>query len=143
MVKQKVIMVVDGQGGGLGKAVVEKLKKTTLPVKILGIGTNTIATMAMLKAGADDCATGENAIIYNAGYADYIIGGLGIIAANSMLGEISPAMANAISSSPGLKLLIPINKCNLFVVGVRDNGFGEKIDEALSKIRLENLDNLN
>lgn len=134
---KKTVIVVDGQGGGLGKAIVERIKKANLNVRVLGIGTNTIATMAMLKAGADDAVTGENAVIYNAQFADYIIGGLGIIAANSMLGEISPAMANAISSSQALKLLIPINKCNLYVVGTQANGLSEKIDEALSKIQID------
>ena len=134
LVKCKTIVVIDGQGGGLGKAIVEKIKKAALNVKIVGIGTNTAATSAMLKAGADEAATGENPVIYNAGYADYIIGGLGIISANSMFGEISPAMANAVSSSRAMKLLIPLNKCNLFVVGVLDNGISEKIDEAISKI---------
>jgi len=138
MKKIKIIMVVDGQGGGLGKTIVEKIKKAGLDIRVLGIGTNTAATMAMLKAGADDAATGENAIIYNARYADYIIGAVGIIAANSMLGEISPAMADAISSSHGLKLLIPVNKCNLFIAGVQENGLGEKIDEAIEKIKLDN-----
>jgi len=138
MKKSKIIMVIDGQGGGLGKIIVEKIKKANLNIQVLGIGTNTVATMAMLKAGADDAATGENAIIYNTQYADYIIGAVGIIAANSMLGEISPAMANAVSSSYGLKLLIPANKCNLFIAGVQENGLSEKIDEAIDKIRLDN-----
>lgn len=141
MPRLKTIMVVDSQGGGLGKAIIEKIRKAGLGLRVLGIGTNTVATMVMLKAGADDAATGENAVIFGAQTADYIVGGLGIIAANSMLGEISPAMANAISSSHGLKLLIPVNKCNLCVVGIQDNGLGEKIDEALSRIRAEQLDN--
>ena len=137
MATRKIIMVVDGQGGGLGKAIVEKIRKANLDVQVLGIGTNSAATTAMLKAGADDAATGENAVVYNAQCADYIIGALGIIAANSMLGEISPAMADAIASSRGMKLLIPLNKCNLFAVGVREIGLGEKIDEALEKIHLD------
>ena len=135
---KKIIMVVDGQGGGIGKAIVEKIKKANLNMQVLGLGTNTAATMAMLKAGADDAATGENAIIYNAQRADYIIGAVGVIAANSMLGEISPAMAGAVSSSPGLKLLIPVNKCSIFIAGVQENGLGEKIDEAIAKIKLDN-----
>jgi len=135
-----IIMVVDSQGGGLGKAIVERIKKANLNAKVMGVGTNSVATMAMIKAGADDAATGENAVVYNAQYADYIIGGLGIVAANSMLGEISPAMANAISSSRGLKLLIPTNKCNLFVAGTQENSLGEKIDEILKRISADILD---
>ena len=134
MGKHKTIVVIDGQGGGLGKAIVEKIKKANLNVQIVGIGTNTAATAAMLKAGADEAATGENPVVFNSGNADYIIGGLGIISANSMFGEISPAMANAVSSSRAMKLLIPLNKCNLFVVGILDNGISERIDEAISKI---------
>ena len=143
MENRKLIMVVDGQGGGLGKAIVDRIRKLNLPLRILGTGTNTAATTAMLKAGADDAATGENAVVFNAQNADYIIGGLGIIAANAMFGEISPAMANAISSSRGMKLLIPVNKCNLVVAGIQGNGLTEKIDEALSFIRLESADGTN
>ena len=134
MVKRKTIVVIDGQGGGLGKAIVEKIRKANLNVQIVGVGTNTAATAAMLKAGADEAATGENPVVYNSVYADYIIGGLGIISANSMFGEISPAMANAVSSSRAMKLLIPLNKCNLFVAGILENGISERIDEAISKI---------
>ncbi|MDR2939839.1 MAG: DUF3842 family protein [Clostridiales bacterium] len=128
------IMVVDAQGGGLGRAIIDKLKKSELKINILAVGTNSAATMSMLKSVPDDAATGENAIIYNAQFADYIIGGLGIISANSMHGEISPAIAAAISSSNAVKLLIPTNKCNIFLVGVKENSLGEKIDEAVLKI---------
>lgn len=137
MTERKTVMVVDGQGGGLGKAIVEKIKKAGMAVQVIGIGTNSAATMAMLRAGADDAATGENAMVYNARYADFIIGSLGIIAANSMLGEISPAMADAISASPGFKLLIPLNRCRLYVAGTRENGLSEKIDDALLKMKEE------
>ncbi|MCL2664861.1 MAG: DUF3842 family protein [Defluviitaleaceae bacterium] len=130
-------MVVDGQGGGLGKAVIEKINKAGLSVRVIAIGTNSAATMAMLRAGADDAATGENAIIVNARDADCIIGANGIVAANSMFGEITCAAACAVASSGGLKLLIPVNKCNLFLVGVKENGLGEKIDEAIEKMKLE------
>jgi hypothetical protein len=130
-------MVVDGQGGGLGKAIIERVKKAGLPASVIGIGTNAIASGVMLKAGADDVATGENAVIYNAGRADYIIGPIGIISANSMLGEISPAVASAVASAPCLKLLIPLNKCNLYVAGARENGLGDKIDDAIARIALD------
>ena len=133
----KTVVVIDGQGGGLGKAVIEKLKKADLDIYILGIGTNTVATTVMLKAGADDAVTGENAILYNVQYADYIVGGIGVIAANAMLGEISPAMANAVSSSRALKLLIPVNKCNFYVAGIQDNGLSEKIEEVICKIKID------
>ncbi|MDR1027995.1 MAG: DUF3842 family protein [Clostridiales Family XIII bacterium] len=134
----KTIMVVDGQGGGLGKAIIERVKKSNPGAYVIGVGANSIAASVMLKAGADDVATGENAVIYNAGQADYIIGPIGIISANSMLGEISPAIATAIASAPGLKLLIPMNKCNLYVPGVRENGLNEKIDDAIARIAADN-----
>ncbi|MDR1953102.1 MAG: DUF3842 family protein [Clostridiales Family XIII bacterium] len=132
--KQKTVMVVDGQGGGLGKSIIERIKKSNLRVTVIGVGTNSIATGTMLKAGADDAATGENAVIYNAGLADYIVGPIGILSANSMLGEISPAVAAAIAAAPGPKLLIPLNKCNLYIAGVRENGLNDKIDDVIARI---------
>lgn len=140
MSKHKTILVVDSQGGGLGKAIIEKIKKACIDARIIGVGTTTAATAAMIKAGADDAATGENAVIYNAGYADYIMGGVGIVAANSMLGEISPAMASAIASSKGMKILIPVNKCNIYIAGVTVNGLSDKIDDAISKLRIDNAE---
>jgi len=102
------IAVVDGQGGGIGKAIVEKLRKE-LPgdVEIIALGTNSAATVLMLKAGANEGATGENAIVYNADKVDVIMGVIGIIAANSMMGELTPLMARAIAESPAKKVLIP------------------------------------
>ncbi|MDR0518498.1 MAG: DUF3842 family protein [Clostridiales Family XIII bacterium] len=136
MDKVKTIMVVDGQGGGLGKAVIEKLREAGLGAEVVAVGTNSLATSAMMRAGATSAATGENALIYNAGIADFIIGPIGMISANSMLGEISPAMAGAIASAGCMKLLIPLNKCNLYVGGVsEDSGISEKIDDIISKLR--------
>jgi NAD(P)-dependent dehydrogenase (short-subunit alcohol dehydrogenase family) len=136
MSERKTIMVVDGQGGGLGKAIVEKLRDARLDADILALGTNSIATGVMLRAGATTAATGENALIYNAGLADFIVGPIGMISANSMLGEISAAMAGAIASAPGMKLLVPMNKCNLYVGGVaEDTGVAEKIDDIRAKLR--------
>ncbi|MDR0861210.1 MAG: DUF3842 family protein [Oscillospiraceae bacterium] len=112
------VTVLDGQGGGIGRAIVEKLKKE-LPdtVHIVALGTNALATSLMLRAGADDGATGENAVIVNAPKADIIVGAIGIIAANSMLGELTPAMARAVSESPALKLLLPLNRCGIEIAG--------------------------
>lgn len=135
MDEKKTVMVVDGQGGGLGKAVIEKLREAEINADILAIGTNSIATGIMLRAGADNAATGENALIHNAGLADFIIGPIGMISANSMLGEISPAMAGAIASAPGMKMLIPLNKCNLYVGGVSaESGIPEKIEDIVTKL---------
>jgi hypothetical protein len=103
--------------------------------RIVAVGTNSIATSVMLKAGADDAATGENAVLFNAASADYIVGAIGIVAANAMMGEISPAIASAIASAPAEKLLIPLNRCNIFVAGVGSGGLNEKIDEIIARIK--------
>jgi len=129
------ILVIDGMGGGIGRSIIEKLKNEIKDVSITAVGTNSIATSAMLKAGADFCATGENAVIYNAARADCIIGVMGIAFANSMHGEVSPAMAAAISSSPAHKLLIPIDKCNVTVTGVKPASVQDYIGEIPGKLR--------
>lgn len=125
------IVVIDAQGGGLGKVIVEKLNEKVHNADIIALGTNSAATAAMKKAGAIQAATGENAIVYNAQRADIIIGGIGIIAANSMLGEITPKMAEAVSSSNALKILIPIGKCNILIPGVQSYTINELIDSAV------------
>jgi D-arabinose 1-dehydrogenase-like Zn-dependent alcohol dehydrogenase len=127
------ILVVDGQGGGLGRALVEKLKSAGL--EVTAAGTNAAATDAMRKAGADAVATGESAIVYNAARADIIAGGVGIIAANSMLGEISPAIAAAISGSDAMKVLIPIHRCRVRIAGVSDLSLTVNLESALNEIK--------
>jgi len=130
------IAVIDGQGGGIGKAIVEKLRKE-LPedVEIIALGTNATATAIMLKAGAHEGASGENAIVYNVPRVDIIVGVIGIIAANSMMGELTPAMARAISESHAKKILIPLNRCNIEVVGVRNEPLPHHIENAVSMIK--------
>jgi len=123
------ILIIDGMGGGIGKAVVEHLKKELPDTEITAVGTNGLATAAMLKAGATYGATGENAVIYNCTKADYIIGGMGIIIANSMYGEISPQMAEAVSSSTAHKILIPIEKCSATVLGLTEKPIQAYISE--------------
>ncbi len=113
------VMILDGQGGGVGRALIEALRK--LPgerFEIIAVGTNAVATSNMLKGGADQGATGENAAVYCAPRCDVIAGSVGIIAANSMLGEISPAIAAAVAESSAVKVLIPMNRCRILVVGV-------------------------
>jgi len=105
-------------GGGIGKLIIEQIKKDFDGAEITAVGTNSIATSAMLKAGAAYGATGEHAIIYNCAKADYIIGAMGIMLANSLHGEISPRMAEAVSSSSAHKILVPIDECNVTVLGV-------------------------
>lgn len=127
------IAVVDGQGGGIGKAIVENLRaELGKSVEIIALGTNVLATSAMLKAGADEGATGENAIVFNSDKVQIIIGAIGIVAANSMMGELTPAMARAIAESPAKKMLIPTNRCNIQITGVKNTTLPQHIDEAVS-----------
>ena len=111
------IVIIDGQGGRMGRSVIEQLKKSYPDLELYAIGTNSIATSAMIKAGASHAATGENPAIVNSQDADIIIGPIGIVMANSLLGEITPAMATAIGSSKAYKILIPVNRCNHYIVG--------------------------
>lgn len=131
------ILVVDAQGGGIGKQLVSMLKKSRPDCEITAVGTNSIAASAMLKAGADHCATGENAVITGCRKADYIIGPVGIVIADSMYGEITPAMAVAIGQSSASKILLPINHCSNIIAGVQNLNTG-----ALIKSVLEELDKL-
>lgn len=129
------VIVVDAQGGGLGSAIVKRLcERFDDRIHILALGTNVVATSAMKKSGAGDCATGENAICFNAKSADVIIGGVGIIAASGMLGEITPAMAKCISESTAKKILIPISRCNLIIAGTESITAKDLIQSAVSKI---------
>lgn len=130
------IAVIDGQGGGIGKLIVEKLKLTFYEnADILVLGTNALATALMLKAGGNEGASGENAIVVNAPKVDIIIGSIGIIVANSMLGELTPLMAKAIAESPAKKILIPLNRCNIDIVGVNDQPLPHLVDEAIELIK--------
>lgn len=129
-----VIAVVDGQGGGIGKAIVEKLKAAMPQMRVIALGTNAVATGQMLRAGADDGATGENAIIHNMQHVDIVVGVIGILNANSMMGELSPAMAAAIGGSHTYKVLLPINRCHIHVVSVEDVPLGKHIENAIEAI---------
>ena len=129
------ILVIDGMGGGIGKAIIEHLKKGIEGVELVAVGTNSIATSAMLKAGADYGATGENAVLHNCGKADFIIGVTGIAIANSLHGEISPKMAEAVSTSSAHKILIPIDKCNVTVLGVAEKPIQYYINEIAGVIK--------
>jgi NAD(P)-dependent dehydrogenase (short-subunit alcohol dehydrogenase family) len=135
-VNKMKIAVVDGQGGGIGKIIVEKLRKS-LPeeTEILALGTNALAAGIMMKAGANECASGENAIVFSAGRVDVIVGAIGIIAANSMLGELTPLMARAIAESNAKKVLIPLNRCNIEVVGVRNEPLPHLVDGAVALVK--------
>lgn len=129
------ILVIDGMGGGLGKAIIRQIKGETLECEIMAVGTNASATGAMLSAGADWSATGENAVVYNCRHADLIVGALGIAFANSMHGEISEAMAHAVSASDAHKLLLPVSKCNVTIAGGREEGMGGQLKSLTEEIR--------
>lgn len=129
------IVIMDGQGGKIGKLLVEQLKKDLPACALIAIGTNSIATSAMLKAGADFGATGENPVVFNCLDADLIIGPLGIIIANSLLGEITPAMAMAVGQCKAKKILIPVNKCGCVVIGAEELPLSEYIAMAVHETR--------
>ena len=114
------IVVVDGQGGRLGRLLVEEVKARLPQAQVYALGTNTVATAAMLKAGAAQGATGENAVVYNAARADVILGPIGMVLANGILGEVSPAMASAVSGAGAVKILIPSSSCGVYVAGVEE-----------------------
>ena len=116
--KKPVVLVIDGQGGRIGKLIVEQLVSRAGQYDIAVVGTNSIATSAMIKAGAARGGTGENAVLVSCRSADYILGALGIVLADSMMGEISPAMAVAVGQSAATRLLIPLNLCNSFIAGL-------------------------
>ena len=112
------ILVIDGQGGGLGRQLVAAVKKAVPQAVVTAIGTNSVATSVMLKAGADRAATGENAVVVGCRRADVILGPIGIVMADALLGEITPAMAQAVAQSDARRILIPANRCDTLVVGV-------------------------
>ncbi len=130
----KKIVIIDGQGGKIGSLLASRLKKEAGRFALYAIGTNSIATAAMLKAGADFGATGENPAIVNCRDADIIAGPIGIVAADSLWGEITPAMAVAVGQSRAQKVLLPINRCNNYVVGVKELPIPELIEMAARHI---------
>lgn len=128
------IIVIDGQGGKMGSALIERIKAALPGHTCIAVGTNSIATAAMLRAGADAGATGENPVVINARTADVIAGPIGILAANALLGEITPAMACAVAESQAIKLLLPVNRCNNIVIGVREQPLSAYLDETVQRI---------
>lgn len=128
------IVVIDGQGGKMGSALIERIKAALPEQTCIAVGTNSIATAAMLRAGADAGATGENPVIVNVRDADVVAGPIGILVANALYGEISPAMACAVAECSAVKLLLPVNRCNNIVVGVREQPLSEYLKEAVQRI---------
>ena len=129
------ILVIDGQGGKLGRKLVESIRKACPETEITAVGTHSIATQNMLNSGcADHLATGENAVIVACRTAQIIVGPFGIATADAMLGEISPAMANAVASSPAYRVLIPMNLCSTYIAGV-SAGSAAILEDAMRHIR--------
>lgn len=128
------ITIIDGQGGRIGRTVIEQLKKKNKDLELYAIGTNSTATAAMLKAGADYGATGDNAVIVNAADSDIIVGPIGIVFANALLGEITPAIATAIGASNAYKILIPVSRCNHYIAGCGDPSMSDCIRSAVEKV---------
>jgi D-arabinose 1-dehydrogenase-like Zn-dependent alcohol dehydrogenase len=130
-----IILVIDAQGGGIGKAAVSALKEQLPEAEVIAVGTNSAATAAMLKAGADHAAVGENAVAVCAGKADFIVGPIGIVIADAMYGEITEKMAAAVGRSHARRILIPIRHCDNIVVGVKDYKISSLIDDAVAEIK--------
>ncbi len=136
--KSMIVMVVDGQGGGIGAAIIKGLRDLSGgTLEIWALGTNSIATSRMMKAGANRGATGENAIIQSSPRADIIAGPLAILAANAMMGELTPAMAEALSSSPATKVLIPLTQEKVRIVGVSGEPLPHMVDKLVEIIEKE------
>ena len=131
------ILVIDGQGGMIGRQLITELRGTMPDAEITAVGTNTLATASMLKAGADNGATGENAVLVCTRGADVIVGPIGIVIADSLLGEVTPKMAAAVGASPVRKILLPVNKCNNIIVGTSDKSTSELIAEAVRRVKAE------
>ncbi|AGA69953.1 hypothetical protein Desdi_2532 [Desulfitobacterium dichloroeliminans LMG P-21439] len=128
------VAVIDGQGGGIGKHIVDQLRKRVPDLEILALGTNALATGAMLKAGATEGASGEAAICYNANRVDIIAGSLAIATVHGLLGEITPNIAGAISSSSALKLLIPIQRSNMVVTGITRMPLPHHVEQLVDEV---------
>jgi len=131
----KRILIIDGQGGGMGAQLAKLLlPKLHADCELLAVGTNVLATSAMLKAGAVRGATGENAVVYNAARADVLAGPIGIVLAGGMMGEFSPAMARAVAESPAQKVLVPVSRCGVQVAGLEAKPLGGYIADAAELI---------
>lgn len=132
-----LVVVVDGHGGGMGKALVARLRERLPQVHVRAVGTNSAATEAMLKGGAEDGATGENAVIFNVGKADFVVGSVAILMANGLMGEISPRMAQAVGDSSAIKVLIPANRCGIRIAMGGEQPLRRYLDDCVDLIAAE------
>lgn len=133
--KHTTILVIDAQGGGLGRQLILEIKKRFAQAEVLAVGTNAAATAAMLKSGADAAATGENAVAVACRRADFIIGPVGIVIADAMLGEITPAMARAVAQADARRILIPFSNCYNYIAGVSDFSATRLVEDALNELK--------
>lgn len=132
----KRVLVIDAQGGGIGRLLVAGIKKEIPDLEVWAVGANHSAALAMKKAGADETATGENAVIVCSRRVDIITGPIGIVIADSMMGEITPAIAEAIGASDAIRVLVPMNRCSTVIAGVQNSAIGEMVRDAVAKIRI-------
>jgi len=128
------ILIIDGQGGNLGRQLVKMLSERLPAAEIHAVGTNSIATENMLKAGAHLAATGENAVVVACRRADVIAGPVGIVIADALLGEVTPKMATAVGQSSATKVLIPLNRCDTLIAGVQKENTASLLEDAVAKI---------
>ena len=129
------ILIIDAQGGGIGRQLISHIKRELPDLYITVVGTNSMATTAMLKAGANQGATGENSVVVACRRADIIIGPIGIIVADSMIGEITPSIANAITQADAERILIPFSNCNTYIAGMSDIHMRKLINAAIDELR--------
>lgn len=131
-----IIAVIDGLGGGIGSHIIEKIRKNlSEDIEIIALGTNAIATSAMMKAGANKGATGKNAIIQSTKNVDIITGSLAIVLENSMMGEITPGIADVLIQNSAKKLLLPLNQNNIEVIDVPNEPLPHQVDKLIEKIK--------
>ena len=137
MKKSMNVLVIDGQGGQIGSILIKEIRKQYPQLQITAVGTNTAATATMLKAGAAQGATGENPVLVACRSAQAIIGPIGIVIADSLLGEITPAMALAVSQTDAPKILIPTGKCNNIVAGVTGVSMSALMEDAIYHLGIQ------
>lgn len=128
------IIIIDGQGGRLGKLLVEEVRARIPRSQIYAIGTNSIATATMLKAGADFGATGENPVVRAVMDADAVLGPVGIVVAHAILGEVTPTMAEAVGGCRARKFLVPMNSCGVMVAGVKEQSLSSYVTQAVDEL---------
>ena len=129
------ILIIDGQGGSLGKEITSRLRMECPSDELTVVGTNSLATQNMLRAKPDKAATGENPVVVNAAKADIIVGPIGIVVADALCGEVTEKMALAVARSEAVKYLVPVNHCNNYVVGVPDLSMNALLDNLIEKLR--------